>query len=54
VDITVATDAAEAKRRALEEYGINTQPSENPSGGDLLRVVFEIAGWNVEHFQRLA
>jgi N-acetyl-1-D-myo-inositol-2-amino-2-deoxy-alpha-D-glucopyranoside deacetylase len=53
VDKTITTDAAEAKRRALQEYGINTEPTEHPSSGDLLRVVFEIAGWNVEHFVRL-
>lgn len=58
VDVTVTTDTAAAKRRALEEYapGITTRPLAELSGGDteLLRVIFDIAGWNVEHFQRLA
>jgi LmbE family N-acetylglucosaminyl deacetylase len=57
VDVTITTGAAAAKRSALEEYapGITTRPLTELSGGDteLLRVVFDIAGWNVEHFQRL-
>jgi LmbE family N-acetylglucosaminyl deacetylase len=61
VDVTITTDAAEAKRRALAEYApaiVDTPLAElmgdDPGDMVLLRVVFDIAGWNVEHFQRLA
>lgn len=58
VDVTVTTNCADAKRRALEEYapGITTRPLAEQSTGDtvLLRAIFDIAGWNVEHFVQLS
>lgn len=60
---TTGTPAGAAKRRALDEYaaGLSDIPlaelfarSGHHGDTELLRVLFDIVGWNIEHYEKLA